>query len=426
MALQDLTPQLRTRLSRMERAVGWFVVLAAALLVFGFSYYVYNTAVRKGWFLTKAPYFTFTDRATGLRVGDPVMLMGFNAGQITRITAMPAEQFDYDVYIEFELRSPFYGYMWTVGSRAKVATADLLGNRVLEVTRGLGGYPTYVFHPLRELPLTQVQNLPERDQWQLAEDIYDSSGLELVIGAFSPLSEANLATIAALGVRDIRVLDTREERRTMTAIWHDRNGRYEPYTKDTKPYWLPSDESPALTERMERLVDQVEAALPGILTLTNQLAGVLSSSAILTSNLNAVAIGAQPAVSNLTTVLAQLDKPGALGEWLLPTNVNARLESVMASADSTLTSANTNLALLAENLSRSLDSLAGITSNLNAQVQANTNILSEISQAIVNADDLVQGLKRHWLFRSAFRSREPAVPRTRTEPLRSPKDEENR
>ena len=40
MALQDLTPQLRTRLSRMERAVGWFVALAMALLVFGFVYYV--------------------------------------------------------------------------------------------------------------------------------------------------------------------------------------------------------------------------------------------------------------------------------------------------------------------------------------------------------------------------------------------------
>ena len=32
MALNDLTPQLRTRLSRVERAVGWFVLLALALL----------------------------------------------------------------------------------------------------------------------------------------------------------------------------------------------------------------------------------------------------------------------------------------------------------------------------------------------------------------------------------------------------------
>src|SRR6185295_3310234 len=149
MALQDLTPQLRTRLSRMERAVGWFVLLAVGLLLFGFVYYVYNTARNKGWFVTKAPYFTFTDRATGLRIGDPVMLMGFPAGQITLIKPMPAEQFTYNVYVEFELKSFNIGYIWTEGSRARVVTADLLGKRVLEVTKGTGGYPAYIFYPLR-------------------------------------------------------------------------------------------------------------------------------------------------------------------------------------------------------------------------------------------------------------------------------------
>ena len=76
MPLQDLTPQLRTRLSRMERAVGWFVFLAIVLLAFGFVYYVYDTASRKGWFVTKARYYTFVTAATGLKPGDPVMLMG--------------------------------------------------------------------------------------------------------------------------------------------------------------------------------------------------------------------------------------------------------------------------------------------------------------------------------------------------------------
>jgi len=55
MALQDLTPQLRKRLSRMERAVGWFVLLVTGLLVFAFRYYVCHTAERKGWFKTKPP-----------------------------------------------------------------------------------------------------------------------------------------------------------------------------------------------------------------------------------------------------------------------------------------------------------------------------------------------------------------------------------
>ena len=58
MPLQDLTPQLRTRLNKMERAVGWFVFFAAVLLLFGFGYYIYHTAERKGWFLAKARFAT--------------------------------------------------------------------------------------------------------------------------------------------------------------------------------------------------------------------------------------------------------------------------------------------------------------------------------------------------------------------------------
>ena len=159
MALQDLTPQLRTRLSRMERAVGWFVALAMALLAFGFVYYVYHTAESKGWFLTKAPYYTYTDRATGLKVGDPVMLMGLTVGQITRMEPMPPEEFQHNIYVEFEIKDPYYGYLWTEGSRAKVTTADLLGKRVLEVTKGTGGYPTYVFYPLREVSMAEARSL---------------------------------------------------------------------------------------------------------------------------------------------------------------------------------------------------------------------------------------------------------------------------
>jgi hypothetical protein len=59
----------------------------------------------------------------------------------------------------------------------------------------------------------------------------------------------------------------------------------------------------------------------------------------------------------------------------------------------------TNLLLL----SLTLDHLADITSNLNAQVQANTNMLGVVSKTMGDADDFVQGLKRHWLFRSAFK-----------------------
>ena len=86
------------------------------------------------------------------------------------------------------------------------------------------------------------------------------------------------------------------------------------------------------------------------------------------------------------------------------------MSATLESANTAITRADTNLAALVENLARSLDNLAGITSNLNSQVQANTNILSSISKAVVDADELVQGLKGHWLLRSAFRHRNTNSP----------------
>lgn len=422
MALQDLTPQLRTRLSRMERAVGWFVVLAIALLAVGFLYYAYNTAARKGWFLTRAPYFTFVKDASGLRVGDPVMLMGFPAGAITEITPMPAHQFDYNVYVKFELKDPNYGYIWTQGSRARIAAADFLGTRAIEVTKGTGGYPTYEFKPIRGMTSLEALALPNPDQWLLGQEIYEYTNV--AARALTPLADV-IPLLRELGLKQLTLLDNRpdQERKTMTCIWNPREARYQPYTNNVSAYWLDADESPAVTERLEQVMDQVEGALPGIFALTNQLAAVLSNTATLTANLNTTVTNASPLMENLARATAQLDRPGGLGEWLIPTNVNARLDDVLGNLSDTSQTVNTNLTSLVNNLNRSLDNLAGITSNLNQQVHANTNILSGVSQAITHADELVQGLKRHWLLRSAFKEdkkRAPSGPPPK--PIRSPKD----
>jgi ABC-type transporter Mla subunit MlaD len=415
----------------MERAVGWFVLFALALLAFGFAYYVYNTAERKGWFLTKARYFAYLEDAAGLKVGDPVKLMGFDAGAITDITPMAADQFSYNVYVEFELKAPNMGYMWTEGSRVKVNTADLLGKRVLEVTRGTNGYPTYIFNPLREAGVGQMRDWAALTNWYLAQEILAADGSNLLYRAKTPITAQDLSAIAEAGYDRIRVMDLNQERKMMTGIWNRYEGRYEFYTnKTTKPYWLMTEETPAVTEQLERLVSRVQQALPGVFGLTNQLIGVLANSSNLASNLNAIAVEARPAVSNLAMVSAKLDRPGAVGEMLLPPTLSRQLESAVGSADATLVSANTNLAALAANLSRSLDNLASMTSNLNNQVEANTNMLSQISRTIVDADQFVQGLKRHWLLRSAFKEKanaketppsgRPAAP---VEKLRSPKEE---
>ena len=141
------------------------------------------------------------------------------------------------------------------------------------------------------------------------------------------------------------------------------------------------------------------------------LSAVLTNTARAVTNLDAVIRNAQPIATNLADITTRLRDPhGSLGEWLLPTNLNFQIQqtltnanAALATVNSTLTTVDTNLTALVVNLGRSLDNLASLTSNLNSQVQANTNLLTEISQAISHTDEMVQGLKRHWLLRSAFR-----------------------
>ena len=51
MPLQDLTPQLRTRLGRLERVVGLFVSIAVLLMIAGLALYLQRQARSRGWFL---------------------------------------------------------------------------------------------------------------------------------------------------------------------------------------------------------------------------------------------------------------------------------------------------------------------------------------------------------------------------------------
>jgi hypothetical protein len=389
MALQDLTPQLRTRLSRMERAVGWFVMLATALLLFGFGFYIYKTAERKGWFLKKITYQTCVASGAGLKIGDPVKLMGFDIGEIKAI--VPNDPYAYyNITVVFEVKINQYhyeGYIWT-DSKVKVNASDLLGNRYLEITKGIEGVPTVLLSTNN-----QFLGVLRGDRFK---------------ARFEELEKDGKSPSAALA--DL-----------------NREVRSNPITYFTNQlsagYVLDPLESMALTERLDKVISQVESALPNILNLTNQLAATLVSATTLTSNLNTVAVNAQPVVGNLTTLTSQLNQPGALGNWLLPTNVNAKLDSVMGNADTAVGNLNTNLVTL--NLS--LLHLSDLTSNLNQQVQVNTNILSNVSKAVTDLDDLVQGLKHHWLLRSAFKKENTnAAPKKSTTPALSPKQQGTR
>jgi preprotein translocase subunit YajC len=416
MALQDLTPQLRTRLSRMERIVGWFVLLATALLLFGFGYFLYNKAQSKGWFFVQARFYTYIDSAAGLKVGDPVVLMGFQVGQITDIAAMPPRT-GHNVMIAFEInklnqsQQPYFGYIWSQGSMVKSAS-DFLGNRSLEITRGTNGFNVYSVHLVECLSLEKAQSLSDLTNWILAENILDQNS-NLVLRTYSRLAGSNLTQIAAMQHDPILAFHLPDKRRHIASIWNNQTQRYEAYDYQnldvTNAYELRVVEAVAISDQAQAMVTQVQNALPGILALTNKIAAILDNVANATSNLNTTIVSARPMLNNLADITAQLREPGSPVIWALGTNGNSQLEGALTNANSLIAHMDTNLDQLTQQIGMTLDNVANITSNLNAQVQANPNMLFGISKMVTDSDDLVQGLKRHWLLRSAFKKENKAA-----------------
>jgi hypothetical protein len=394
MPLQDLTPQLRTRLSRVERAVGLFITLATLILIAGFAYYIYLTAERKGWFLTKVQYQTSLNNAAGLKPGDPVQLMGFNVGDVTKIVPNDPSAF-YGVTIFFRVKQPYYGYIW-LDSKVRVAPSDFLGHRFLEIIKGQYFEPTVRTNGSPDLLL--LNHELAKKEFELAVKRIQTQ---------YPEFNDHAAAIDA----------TNELNKTI----HNQVARFYTPLAEAQPYWIAPLESPALTERLETLVSSVEVALPGILNLTNQLAGVLTNAANASARLETTLTETRPIITNLAAITSSLREPhGALGEWLIPTNLNTQLQHTLETASATLQIAHatldntdTNLTVLTASLNKSLENLANLTSNLNAQVQVNTNILSEVSASIIHTDELVQGLKRHWLLRSAFKPSKIKAPPVR-------------
>ena len=415
MPLQDLTPQLRTRLSRMERAVGWFVFLATALLLFGFGYYVYHTAERKGWFVIKARFHTYVKSSSGLSVGDPVYMMGFPVGQIVLIHAMPPRD-PHNVRVEFEVRDPYFRYIWSGGSYVKVNAAGFLNQRQLEVTRATNGYAIVVTQPVTDF--TNLDELAQNvaaapGEWQLSQDVFDA-GSNIVFHAYDILTTTNLPVIAALSPGSLYAYRNTVNRNHIVASWDGRYHHYKIFTPADDTAWLRAVEAPPVSEQLQAMVTQVQQALPGLLVLTNKIAAVLDNTALATSNLNLTVTEARPVLTNFARISGQLREPGGPLLWALGTNGSGQVQGALTNVNALLTNTDTNLTALLLNL-------AGITSNLNVQVQANSNLLSGISQTVVDADSFVQGLKHHWLLRSAFRTRDTNAPAVNVEPLLPPR-----
>jgi ABC-type transporter Mla subunit MlaD len=366
MPVQDLTPQLRTRLSRLEKAVGWFVTLATLLLLAGLAYYLYKTAESKGWFIAKAPYFIYLESGAGIKPGDKVRLMGFDAGEI-RVVKPEKPESGENVYVEFEMFGDNIGYVWD-DSIVKVRSAGLLGARYLEVTKGG----------------TRVTN--------------------------EPLHATYLV-----------------EKRKVVSQWSRNEAAITNWSKGDDPFWLPADEPPELSSQLDQTVAMLKVSMTNILQLTNALTRTLTNAAEVTANLNDLLRDAKPIVANAAEITSNLKEPrGSLGEWLIPIALNHQITMLMTNANvtmtnanqtvgnvnTTVTNANTNLVMVFSNITVALENLASLTGSLNKQVQNNDNILGSISRLVVDTDDMVQGLKHHWLLRSAFKNKEKEQPKS--------------
>jgi hypothetical protein len=244
----------------------------------------------------------------------------------------------------------------------------------------------------------------ETNRWQLSQDVFDENS-NLVFSAYTMLDESNLQRLAELKAKSnsICAYNNTVNRNRIVASWDGRIHRYVNFTAERDTAWLRAVEMPPVSDQLQAMVSLVQSALPGILALTNKIAVVLDNAANATSNLNTAMVEAPPMITNFAIMSEQLREPGGLGLWALGTNGDWQIQTALTNLNSLLENTDTNIGAL-------LINLASITSNLNAQVQANTNLLGGISKSVADADDLVQGLKRHWLLRSAFKTKATNAP----------------
>ena len=373
MALQDLTPQLRTRLHKVEWLVMLFLVGAVAVAVALFAWFIRTTGEARGWWVTEVPYYTFVPQATGIHTGTPVQLMGFKVGQVTRVDPINLEQRrswdsyasnNFNVFVGFTVRGEYPGYINT-DSRVTIGgfPVDIAGGIVLEISVGTPE------------GIVTTTNLPGGRTGVLWDQFaYKLPSLE----------------------RTNRFL------------------KYSPLSKGNQGYYLSLDQSETLTAQAQRIMAKVDrvsgvidVALPG---MTNELQTVLRNLRLITTELQPV-----------------LERPGGMGALLIPTNLNQRLDTVLADVhqqserlgpvfdrvNKTLDTAqetSQRAGPLLDDIRRAVASVQEMVTVLQTKV-TDTNLLANVSRLADKAAQLSDTtdtlLRRHWLFRSAFKTNAP-------------------
>jgi MlaD protein len=360
MALQDVTPQLRTRLRKVEWMVVLFLIGAILLVIGAVGWWVKKTGDARGWFVLETPYYTFLESGAGVKAGTPIKMLGFTIGQVAKVEAQEdsdwARQNHYNVMVHFLIREPYFGWIHT-DSRMRMAGTgvDLLGGSWLEITRAEG----------RGIPTTAVSNgVP-----QVLNDKY----------AFDQ---------------------------------NPTNKVYHPFRRRDFGFFLGTERTESLVDNAASILETLRIGLPQI---TNQIGAALT-------DLNKALAEVRTLVTN----------KGGVGDLVFPTNLNASLDRTLADVhelreriDPVLTNSQALLQDVRENSRRMgplLDDVRGTVTNLEQVVIAmksqveSTNLVGNVSRladkAALLADTTDTLLRRHWLFRSAFKTNKVDKPKT--------------
>lgn len=377
MALQDLTPQLRTRLRKVE----WFVVLflggTLLLMITSLAWFIKKTGDTRGWWVTEVPYYTYLPNASGIKVGSPVQMMGFKVGQVTKIEAVDLSELrnwgyygGHPVFVGFNVREPYPGYI-TSDSKLKLA-----------------GFPI---------------------------EIAGGVTLEVTVGS----SEGLLTTTNGnghLGVLSDKIAYDVLENRLNTNL--QVYAHYTPLNETKKGFFLRLDDSDTMMAQVQRILGKLDGisgsvhdAMPG---LTNELQQTLGNVRELTESL-------KPALANPggigklllpTNLVARFDQPGGIGELVIPTNLNTELvgtlSAVRTNLPGTLSNVNqrmTDLGPLLTNLTTGTARLGPLMTNADEALgSVKSNTVPRVNSLLETLDSFVAGMKRHWLFRSAFKT----------------------
>lgn len=372
MALQDLTPQLRTRLGRVEWFVGLFLGMTALLLLVSFLGFVKRVADARGWFVTEVPYYTYLPDATGIRPGVPVNMMGFKVGEVVAVDALSSDSRlgldgwdyyftnNYNVFVQFKVRDPYPGY---IGTDSKVIIGgipvDLAGGVFLDI-RMASAYATPTY---QEMEGGKPSVLWEKFAFQLPNPLYGFTA----------------------------------EDRTNQFL------KYGPLTNGQKGYYLELEQGETLMVQAQRILGKIdsmaavlEESLPVLTDEVEQSLGIVRRALPdMTAEVQLLLTAARETIPLLTNNLELiLGNTRLLTEQLtetIPLLTNS-VAQTLVSADALTSTLASQVPLLTSNVNLTL-------TNLNVLLGRDTNITSNTSLLISNVNHLV---RHHWLFRSAF------------------------